>query len=74
MKSSYTLLLTLVRTRGLNSWAIARAEAVEHTVFNSENIKRYIVGLNTKLGKYQVIILLPSCQLILLLQIFTASK
>lgn len=57
-----------------NSWAIARAEAVERTVFNPENIKYYFVGLSTKLGKYQVIILFPSCQLILLLQIFTASK
>lgn len=74
LKSSYTLYLTLVSTWGSNSWAIARAEAVERTVFNSENIKCYIVGLSTKLGKYQVIILLPSCQLILLLQIFTASK
>lgn len=73
-KFSYILFLTLVSTRGLNSWAIARAEAIEHTVFNSENIKYYLVGLSTKLGKYQVIILFPSCQLSLLLQIFTASK
>lgn len=74
LKSSYTLFLTLVSTWGSTSWAIARAEAVERTVFNSENIKYYFVGLSTKLGKYQVIILFPSCQLILLLQIFTASK